>query len=1779
MSPLRYFLLAALLVTTPAWGVNPPGGTPTDTPNDCEKNGTGGSGAPSGGSIRWDISVGLARYAKPSSLSELGHSAFESSGNLPTFKQIYDRYFSSDPLQQKQVILRLSQPRVSSATLHPSCLFLQSEAIYETLRKTAANGTEYIHQILTDDAFTLIEQLTPPETGWRLRVWKRDASVLSKSGGYYVTAGFTSQSVYPLTDVTFKDPATGNPEDKLLYIQVERTGSGTRIITSKISEETDNDGNQVDFFRLYSGEGATGNPLSEEKLTYIRIPGAKQWDYTVIREVRTASTQGDLVLTAKSLENYDDFSTSSETGGEQGMKRLVQKIDAYDISGQSEQTTTYEYYMDTENPAKHGRLKSTNHPDGSWNFHEYNVSLENPVSIIAEYSGWKDLKLDEREQAKKTVTTVTASDSTVESFVAGQLVSISQSTLIPGEEENLTITKNWTGTGDPTNPDSWQVTTTSYYPESLDPLDPLDPAPNPSTGRIKWVEKSDGTASTYSYSSAGGYLTTVTRSGAGSRSGVTKGTQIDTTYRIGNFPTAQATYHIKSQNEIEAIESWTADEFDPLGRPVKRIYNDVAADYDETKYACCGLDEFRARDGSIIKYSRDYLKRVYQTDFRATADSPVITTSTNYEVNLLTPNHGLTTTRTSTSNVPGSATLFLGSTSRSLDGLTTITVEPSRKSNAEELEFDPEADRVTTTTFTAHSATGDIVTTTHADTSTTITAHYLDGQIKSVSGSAVPDAQYDYGTFSEGSGGLTSKVTSSGVSTETFTDPLGRTTKTVSPATGTTNYAYYPADAGAGSRGKLQSVTDGDGVTVTYGYNGEGERTTTSRSIPIAGNATATQVTTVGNDVVSGINPHNEDFGVSLHHTQTVSSTDFDPIIVSESYRSIDGLKSAIVTPSGSTVTTTTRPNSSGVATRTTIHPDGTKTVETLTHGLTTRVENQDSSTAHNVISHVDYDYDAHQRLKTVTDSRTGTAGTTTYSNFTESGQPLTTTQGSTPNIRVTHLAKDILGRTIATTLPNNSVAYTSYWPTGQIRAQWGTQTNPVFHVYDEQNRLIELHTWQTAPALDLTTDEAPDGSAKTEWIYSATTGLLVEKNHPGETDNGTTDADYTYTNGGRLYTRTWERGITTTYGYTHGLLTSTNYSDSTPDVAITYDALGRKQSVSNGLANSTFDYDDETDLGIDTETITYTLPGQSSFERVLDRHARSYSRDTGWDLIDDADSENIITENAVSYGYDVAGRLKYVHPAAALPAIPEESDFSYGYTPNSSLIATVTGPAHTVTNTWEPTRDVLKTKLNKETVGTASYPSSFGYTVNALGQRETVGPVLDENDAPVSTYSVSWGWDYNDRGELQSADHGDDATPNTHDRFYAFDAIGNRDYVRTGVYADSGGTQLDYIANDLNQYTVANGVSLPTSPGPAPHDLDGNLRFDGGVNKDNEAREYLWDAENRLTAVKRVSDSATVVSFLYDAQSRRIAKMAGTTATLYVYDSFNCIAEYSISNNQYSISRARTWGMDLSGSLQGAGGVGGLLAEKQGANSFYPTYDGNGNVSEYLAADGTVAAHFEYDPFGNIVKDSYSTGFNATSFTYKFSTKPLDAETGLYYYQYRYYDPVTGRWPSRDPIEERGGINLYGMVLNNPIYLADLLGLSMHPAATMGEIRGLWEAGWTAQQIAEALSGAASLAAIQAAIAELEAENVKKRDCQDKYKKYKDAQNQQRNNPYGKAKCCADAIAARDALQNEVERRRDYINSGCDKVIPTRADHPGELAAKERALEKAKEKVNELCK
>ena len=274
-----------------------------------------------------------------------------------------------------------------------------------------------------------------------------------------------------------------------------------------------------------------------------------------------------------------------------------------------------------------------------------------------------------------------------------------------------------------------------------------------------------------------------------------------------------------------------------------------------------------------------------------------------------------------------------------------------------------------------------------------------------------------------------------------------------------------------------------------------------------------------------------------------------------------------------------------------------------------------------------------------------------------------------------------------------------------------------------------------------------------------------------------------------------------------------------------------------------------------------------------------------------------------------------------------------------------------------------------------------------------------------------------------------------------------------TAVVNPAGTNEADLVES------VTGKVFVAKSPEAFTYDDDGNMLSDGRF-------IYKWDGENRLASIE-TSDavassgaSRVKVEYSYDHRSRRIGKQSYigdtnhwslATSHSFLYDGWNMIREIQSSTipSFHSSTNFYVWGLDLSGSRQGAGGVGGLLAvvsplplgegQGEGSTVYLPCYDANGNVMEYVSTDGTLVAHYEYSPFGETVIQS---GAMADAFAFGFSTKYWENEAKLYYYGYRFYAPGIGRWLNRDPIEEVGGLNLHALIRNNLIDKFDLLGL-----------------------------------------------------------------------------------------------------------------------------------------
>jgi RHS repeat-associated protein len=279
-----------------------------------------------------------------------------------------------------------------------------------------------------------------------------------------------------------------------------------------------------------------------------------------------------------------------------------------------------------------------------------------------------------------------------------------------------------------------------------------------------------------------------------------------------------------------------------------------------------------------------------------------------------------------------------------------------------------------------------------------------------------------------------------------------------------------------------------------------------------------------------------------------------------------------------------------------------------------------------------------------------------------------------------------------------------------------------------------------------------------------------------------------------------------------------------------------------------------------------------------------------------------------------------------------------------------------------------------------------------------------------------------------------------------AASVYGDSTWARAGATPANGANSYTATATDGYPRTSTDTVNVTLSNSVSfVYDGNGNLLSDG-------QRNFAYDDENQLISVWVTN--AWRSDFAYDGMMRRRKRLeyswAGgawlqTNEVHYVYDG-NLVVQERDANNLARVTYTR--GGDLSGSLQGAGGIGGLLARTDNgsliggltsAHAYYH-FDGNGNVTSLVNSNGPMVAKYLYDPFGNLLAKA---GPLADANLYRFSSKEVHANSALIYYGCRFYDANLQRWIGRDPIEERGGLNLYEFADNRPSEEVDTVGLS----------------------------------------------------------------------------------------------------------------------------------------
>ena len=383
---------------------------------------------------------------------------------------------------------------------------------------------------------------------------------------------------------------------------------------------------------------------------------------------------------------------------------------------------------------------------------------------------------------------------------------------------------------------------------------------------------------------------------------------------------------------------------------------------------------------------------------------------------------------------------------------------------------------------------------------------------------------------------------------------------------------------------------------------------------------------------------------------------------------------------------------------------------------------------------------------------------------------------------------------------------------------------------------------------------------------------------------------------------------------------------------------------------------------------------------------------------------------------------------------IPSAPEFTWFYLPGSDLKSSLTYP-NGMTASWSyGNRGELLEMNNASPTGTIS---RYTYTYDAAGRR--IG--CDKSGSAFTSPDTN-SYLYNTRSELTNAT----ATVDSAYRYgYAFDDIGNR---RSS--AECGVQSAEYTANNLNQYTniVYSAVSPATCHLSPTYDADGNqtlVRTATGIwqiTYNGENRPILWTCLESNNPNN--SNNQTIVSMSYDRMGRRVTK----NDQRFVYNGYLQIANHH-SSTSTSYFNYYLWDPTEPVATRPLAWTTPTTNHESPITRFY-THDGNKNVSEVIASNNDVSAHYEYAPFGAVIicRDGTSQPSNlptpqlALANPWRFSSEYAEDDTATVYYNYRHYEPVMGRWLRRDQIGEMVSMNVYCWCENNSACKYDKLGL-----------------------------------------------------------------------------------------------------------------------------------------
>jgi RHS repeat-associated protein len=209
----------------------------------------------------------------------------------------------------------------------------------------------------------------------------------------------------------------------------------------------------------------------------------------------------------------------------------------------------------------------------------------------------------------------------------------------------------------------------------------------------------------------------------------------------------------------------------------------------------------------------------------------------------------------------------------------------------------------------------------------------------------------------------------------------------------------------------------------------------------------------------------------------------------------------------------------------------------------------------------------------------------------------------------------------------------------------------------------------------------------------------------------------------------------------------------------------------------------------------------------------------------------------------------------------------------------------------------------------------------------------------------------------------------------------------------------LDPVGNRLSSNSTLNGINsgifaynADDELSTESYDAEGNTTNTGG-------KSLVFDSENHLISV-----NGGAIRYVYDGDGIRVAKIVNGVTTQYLVDDLNPTGYPQVVEELVGGSVQRTYAYGLQRISQNQ------IIDNQWVTSYYG-YDGAGNVRQLTNMSGAVTDTYDYDAFGNVISKSGATPNN-----YLYRGEQFDPDLGMYYLRARYYNPMTGRFLSRDP-------------------------------------------------------------------------------------------------------------------------------------------------------------------